>query len=402
MNMLKKLGLGLALLLLLAVLALRTVLPGRIEAGTNTVAEHPPYPVSAANGELHRGLTILDWHTDTLLWERDFLQRSDRGHVDLPRLQEGNVAVTVFTAPTRAPAGQNIDANDADTADMLTGLVIVQGWPVRTWGSLLQRALHQADRLRGFVAAAPQQLRWINNAADLRHLLQERELARAAGKAAPVGVLMGTEGSHALEGQVDNVDLLFAAGFRMMSLQHFFDNRLGGSLHGREKPGLSALGRAVVQRIHEREIILDVAHSSPAVVRDVLAMSERPLVVSHTGVHGVCASARNFSDELMREIAGAGGLIAIGYWEAAVCDITPQGVAAAIAYAVNLVGEDHVALGSDFDGGTHTAFDTSELAALTQALVDAGLSDTVIAKVMGENSVAFLLRWLPPGRAAGA
>ena len=342
-------------------------------------------------------MTVLDWHTDSMMWERNFLQRSERGHVDLPRLQEGNLAVTVLTAPTKAPAGQNYNSNSADAGDMLTALVIAQGWPVRSWDSLLQRALYQGQRLQDFVAGAPGQLRWLNTAAELRQLLVDRNGARLAGDQPPVGVIMGTEGSHALEGNVDNVDVLFDAGFRMMSLQHFFDNRLGGSLHGAEKSGLTPFGRAVVQRIQEREIILDVAHSSAAVVRDVLAISERPLVVSHTGIYGNCASPRNFPDALMRDITAAGGLIAIGYWEAAVCDISPAGVAAAISYAVELLGEDHVALGSDYDGGTRVAFDTSELAVLTQALLEAGLPESVIRKVMGENSIQFLLRWLPAG-----
>jgi membrane dipeptidase len=381
--------------LVAVVLAAQAILPAVIEGRANTVVSHAPYAVTAAARDLHQGLTVLDWHTDSMMWERDFLQRSERGHVDLPRLQEGNVAVSVFTTPTKAPAGQNIDSNSAQASDMLTALVIAQGWPPRTWDSLLQRALYQAQRLQGFVDAAQGQLRWLNSAAQLRQFLTDRNTAVAAGSQPPIGVMMGTEGSHALEGQVDNVDLLFDAGFRMMSLQHFFDNTLGGSLHGAEKSGLTPFGLEVVQRIHEREIILDVSHSSPAVVRDVLAVSKRPLVVSHTGIYGRCASARNFTDQLMREIADAGGLIAIGYWKAAVCDITPAGVAAAITYAVDLVGEDHVALGSDFDGGTQTAFDTAELAVITQALLDAGLSRTVIRKVMGENSVQFLLRWLP-------
>ena len=135
---------------------------------------------------------------------------------------------------------------------------------------------------------------------------------------------------------------------------------------------------------------------------EVCAITEHDRVVDPTlafsvllAIYGRCASARNFTDQLMQEIADAGGLVAIGYWKAAVCDITPAGVAAAITYAVDLVGEDHVALGSDFDGGTQTAFDTAELAVITQALLDAGLSTTVIRKVMGENSVQFLLRWLP-------
>jgi microsomal dipeptidase-like Zn-dependent dipeptidase len=88
-------------------------------------------------------------------------------------------------------------------------------------------------------------------------------------------------------------------------------------------------------------------------------------------------------------------LIAIGYWDGAVCDISPDSVVKSIRYAIDLVGEDHVALGSDFDGSTTTTFDTSELAVLTQKMMDAGFSENEITKVMGGNSVRFLLAHLP-------
>ena len=98
-------------------------------------------------------------------------------------------------------------------------------------------------------------------------------------------------------------------------------------------------------------------------------------------------------------VVTAGGLIGIGYWDGAVCDISPASVAASIVYAVNLVGEDHVALGSDYDGATQVAFDTSQLVVLTDALLEAGLSEDTIAKVMGGNLVAFLRANLPPDNA---
>ncbi|XZQ28728.1 membrane dipeptidase [Rhodobacter capsulatus] len=97
----------------------------------------------------------------------------------------------------------------------------------------------------------------------------------------------------------------------------------------------------------------------------------------------------------MREIAAKGGLIGIGAWAEVTCDATPAGVARSIVAAVRLVGEDHVALGSDFDGAVETEFDSSELAALTQALLDAGLSESVIAKVMGGNMIRYLRETLP-------
>ena len=181
----------------------------------------------------------------------------------------------------------------------------------------------------------------------------------------------------------------------MVGLQHFFDNRLGGSLHGVSGEGLTDFGRAVVRRAQSRGMIVDVAHSSPAVVDDVLAIATRPIVVSHTGLYGVCPSARNIADAQMKRIAEAGGLVGVGYWDGAVCDATPRGVVRAIRFAIDLLGEDHVALGSDYDGSISATFDTSELAVLTQEMLDQGFSDAEIAKVMGENSRRFLLAELP-------
>ena len=97
----------------------------------------------------------------------------------------------------------------------------------------------------------------------------------------------------------------------------------------------------------------------------------------------------------MQRIAAQGGLICIGYWKGAVCDISPASIVKSLRYAIALVGEDHVALGSDFAGMTTTAFDTSELAVLTQEMVNSGFSDTAIDKVMGGNSVRFLSSYLP-------
>ncbi len=106
---------------------------------------------------------------------------------------------------------------------------------------------------------------------------------------------------------------------------------------------------------------------------------------------------RTLEDAQMRRIADGGGLIGIGYWEGAVCDTSPAGVVAAIRYAVDLVGANHVALGSDYDGATRVRFDTSELAVLTGAMIEAGFSDEEIRKVMGGTAVEFFLARLPQG-----
>ncbi|MCK0096153.1 membrane dipeptidase [Yoonia sp. F2084L] len=381
---------ALLLLIVVAVIAFLIFAPGYVENERNAVTPHDPYPISAQAQALHNQLIIGDWHADTLLWKRSLLDRADRGHVDLPRLIEGNVAIQMFTAVTKSPAGQNIHSNSADAFDNITPLVIGQLWPPRTWNSLLERALYQAERLHRYADASDGQLRVIKTRADLDALLADP----AAGQTV-VGGLLGIEGAHPLEGDIANLDRIEAAGHRMIALQHFFDNALGGSLHGEGNHGLTDFGRSVVTEVEKRGLILDLAHSSPQVARDVLAITNMPIVVSHTGIHGVCPVKRNFTDDLMQEIAARGGVIAIGYWTTAICDNTPASVAATIKAAIALLGEDHVSLGSDFDGSVTTGFDVSELSALTQALLDADISEAQIRKVMGENMVRVLRERLP-------
>ncbi len=384
----RTLGKWLGRLLLLAIVAVAGFLilaPGYVESGRNGVAEHAPYPVSPAAQALHGDMTIGDWHADTLLWKRDPLKKASRGQVDLPRLIEGNVAIQVFAAVTKSPAGQNYEANSADALDNITLLAVGQMWPVNTWSSLFERAIYQSHRLHAAEDASDGQLRVLRSRADIDALLADR----AAGQTV-VGGILGIEGAHPLEGKIENLQKLQDAGYRLIALQHFFDNELGGSLHGAGNQGLTDFGREVVQAVVDRNLILDIAHSSPQVARDVLAMTDIPIVVSHTGVHSNCPVKRNYEDDLMRAIAASGGVIGIGYWADVTCDDSPDGVAKTIKAAIDLVGEDHVSLGSDFDGSVSTAFDTSELAALTQALMDAGLSEPQIRKVMGDNMLRVL------------
>jgi len=378
---------------ILAATALALALaPGAIERRLQGVLPHDLHRIEPAAGRLHDGLVVADWHADSLLWGRDLLEQSDRGHVDVPRLQAGNVAIQVFTVVTKSPRGQNYASNAADS-DNITPLVVLQLWPPRTWTSVRERALYQAERLRDAAERASGRLALVRSADDLRRLLAARPL-RPAGER-PVAAVLGLEGAHALEGSLEAVDALYAAGFRVVALHHFFDNELGGSLHGQSGEGLTEFGRAVVRRLEELRMIVDLAHSSPAVVDDVLAMATRPVVVSHTGMRSACDSPRNLDDARMRRIAEAGGLVGIGYWEGAVCDASPDGVVRSIRRAIDLLGASHVALGSDFDGTTWTAFDTSELAVLTDAMLRQGFSEREIRAVMGGSSARFLLQHLP-------
>ena len=369
--------------------AIFTLGPGLLENAQNQVAGDKGAAPSGDALALHASLDIADLHADTLLWYRSLLERSDRGQVDLPRMIDGNVAVQMLTTVTKSPSGQNYDSNSADAGDTITLLAMVQRWPLATRDSLFARATYQAERLHTF-AAESDDLEVVTSQEELKQVLKARE-----GGSKVVAGLLGTEGSHALDGDLANIQRLYDAGFRMMSLQHFFDNKLGGSLHGESNAGLTDFGRQAVLEMDALGIMIDVSHSSPQVVDDVLNLIEGPLIVSHTGFKGHCNRKRNISDALIARIADRGGLIGVGFWSEAVCGDDVTAIADAIAYGIDTFGVGAVALGSDWDGAVTTPIDAGDLAYLTSALIERGLTPEEIRAVMGGNTIRYLLEHLP-------
>ena len=386
----RKAGIAIGVLLLTGLVAFFVIGPGWIERDLNRIDGEPLIEVSQEARDLHARLQIVDLHSDTLLWKRDMLDRADRGHVDLPRLKDGNVALQVFSSVTKSPRGQNYDSNTGET-DNITPLVIGQLQPVRTWGSLLERSLWHATKLDRAVEEERDTLFQIHGREDIERLIRSRDMGRPS-----VGAMLSIEGLHNLEGDPGNLDTLHAAGFRMAGLTHFFDNDLAGSMHGTEKGGLTDKGRAVVRRMEELGMVVDIAHCSPACVADILSMARRPVVSSHGGVQATCEVNRNLSDEQIRGVAATGGIIGVGYWPGAVCDTSPRSVAKAMRHIRDLVGIGHVALGSDFDGSVTTRFDTSQLVQVTQALMDEGFTEEEIRAAMGGNALRVLTAGIEP------
>lgn len=370
-------------------------LPGYVEGSMNRIDGKPLPAIRPEVAALHATLTIVDLHSDTLMWRRDVIDPAKRGHMDLPRLHDGNVALQIFSSVTKTPKNQNYDANSAD-GDNITLLTVAQLQPVRTWTSLLERSLWHAAKRDRAVAAADGKLVAVDDGAALAALLTARQ-----GQARPVGAMLSIEGLHNLEGNIANLDKLYAAGFRMAGLTHFFDNDLAGSMHGEVKGGLTPFGRKVMARMEAIGMIVDIAHLSPTGVAEVLATARRPVVSSHGGVQATCRVNRNLDDEQIKGVAATGGLIAIGYWDGAVCDTAPASIARAMKHVRDLVGIGHVALGSDYDGAVTVRFDTAGLAQVTQALLDAGFSEAEVRAVMGENAVRVIGAGVVPMAKAG-
>ncbi len=365
--------------------------PRLVDERENKVLVRPPYRrlVSQRAKELHDQLTIADLHADSLLWGRDLLRRAWYGHVDIPRLANGNIALQVFSLPTKTPHGLNIESND-DKSDDIFWLALLERWPPRTWKSLTARAVYQAERLHSFAIASRGSFALIESSDQLNWYLEQRKSNRrlTAG-------MLSIEGAHALDGKLENLDVLYSAGYRMMSPSHFFDTDIGGSSAGVGKIGLTEKGREWVRQMEARRMIIDLAHASPQTIDDVLAMATRPVVVSHTGVRGTCNNNRNLTDDQIQAVAAKGGLIGIGYWDTATCGTDARAIVRAMRYVSDRVGVDHVALGSDFDGAVTEPFDTTGVIEITAAMLDAGYSDEEIRKVMGENAMKFLRENLP-------
>jgi microsomal dipeptidase-like Zn-dependent dipeptidase len=151
----------------------------------------------------------------------------------------------------------------------------------------------------------------------------------------------------------------------------------------------------MIRRMEARGMLVDLAHASSRTIDDVLSVATRPVVVSHTGLRGVCDNRRNLSDEHVRRIAATGGVVAVGFWEAATCGTDARSVARSVRYAASLVGVEHVALGSDFDGAVTEPFDATGVVEITDALLEEGFSDEEVAQVMGGNVLRLLSETLP-------
>ena len=365
-------------------------LPGYVEGSMNQIDGQPLIAVSDEAKALHKTLEIVDLHSDTLMWDRDLNDKASRGHMDLPRLQDGNVALQLFSSVTKTPKGQNYDGN-SDKTDNITLLTIAQLQPVKTWNSLVERSLYHAQKRNAQVVASNGALKAIDTASQVENLIVGRQKDARA-----IGAMLTIEGLHNLEGKASNLDRLYNAGFRMAGLTHFFDNELAGSMHGMEKGGLTPFGRDIVRRMEAKGMIVDIAHLSHKSVADVFAMATRPVVSSHGGVQATCKVNRNLTDDEVRGVAKTGGVVGIGYWEGAICATSPRAAAKAMKHVRDLVGIQYVALGSDYDGATTVRFDTSQLVQVTQALLDEGFTAEEIRAVMGGNALRVIRAGLVP------
>jgi membrane dipeptidase len=332
---------------------------------------------------------IADLHCDELLWDRNLLKKINYGHVDVPRMQQANMAFQVFTIVSKVPAGINIEQNDGNS-DQIALLSFAQLRPVSNWFSIKERALNQCRTLHEFANESDGRLRVITSKTDLQKFISDR----AKNKSLTSGML-GLEGAQPLEGDLANLDEFYKAGVRYIGLAHFYDNEWAGSAHGMQKGGLTEIGKKLIKKMDSLHILIDLAHSSQQTINDVFALHDGPVLVSHTGIKGVCNNQRNLTDEHLMEIVKRNGLVGIGLWETAVCGKDAAATAKSIRYVADKIGVDKVALGSDWDGAIEAHFDVTGLPLLVSSLAKENFTKSEIEKILGGNVRDFFLRNLP-------
>ena len=332
----------------------------------------PPADTASLVEALHRRVAVADGHADSLMWNRDLSQPSESGHVDFPRLREGGVKIQCFTIVTRG----------LPVIDGFTPFMLKNRWPAEARRSEWTRCTWQIDRLEHFCEADGHAAITGSQAQLEQNLLENR-----------ISAVIGVEGGHAVEGQVDRVKTLHARGVRFMSLTHLANNELGGTstaLMG-NKP-ITPLGREVLDAMAECGMALDLAHASNAMLPELLAHPKARVFSSHTGVQGVTPMWRNLADPVLKAVADKGGVAAIIFAPQYVGGRAFDDVCKHIEHAVSVMGEDGVALGSDFDGMIPLPKgmrDVRDLPKLTEALVRRELPVRVIEKVLGENFRSF-------------
>ncbi len=318
---------------------------------------------------LHRTACIADGHADSLMWNRDLTVQSEEGHVDFPRLQQAGVKIQCFTVVTRG----------IPFVDGFGLFVRKRNWPPHAQRGEWARCTWQLDRMADFCRRSAGKASIAASGAQL-----EANLANGA-----LSAVVGVEGGHAIEGKVERVAELHQRGVRFIGLTHLANNELGGSsfpLMG-NRP-LSPLGREVLDTMAEIGMALDIAHASRSTLAEMLAHPKARPFCSHGGVVGAKRSWRNLDDDALKAIAEKGGVVGIIFAPVFLGGKTFEDLVRHLEHAVNVMGEEGVGLGSDFDGMIALPKgmkDVRDLPKLTEALIKRRHPIARIEKLLGGN-----------------
>lgn len=336
-------------------------------------------------------IPIFDGHNDVLLrLENDpqsFFQRQENGHVDLPRARQGGLGGGFCAVFTRFPPREE---GRTDRDPMPTDFP-----PTPDWEYAQRRTLAAIARLFRLERDSEGQLRVIRNAAEIEECLQTGVFA----------ALLHIEGAESIDPELNALEVFHAAGLRSLGPVWSRPNAFGEGVpfnFGRTPdtgPGLTDLGKALVRACNQLGILVDLSHLNDQGFWDVAAISNRPLVATHSNAWSLAPATRNLTDRQLDAIRDSDGMVGVNF---AVAFLREDGAPEAdtplseivrhVDFLVERIGIERVGFGSDFDGAMIPAAlgDAGGLPHLLDALRQAGYDDAALRRLAHENWVRVL------------
>ena len=357
-----------------------------VDRVVNRTALPGPLPSSTDARDLISRTPVVDLLVGSALF-RDSFVGGGAGHVDLPRARRAGVRVIGLTVATAWP-----DVRGSLSRWHFKSL----GLPRQSVGSHMAIAEWLIGRIDHWSTASNGRLMIVRSKADLEVCLANR---------GPLGIILGVQGGHVIEGSLANIGRLRDLGIRMYAPGHVMDNELVGSSTGRRRGGLTTLGREAIAELESQAVIVDLAHMSIAGVEQILPVLKRPFTLSHVGLTEVAgrrsrlrrysAATRNVPASLAGDVAAAGGLVGVVMATELLGGSTLGDAVATIRRALEVCGEERVGIGSDMDGALRMLIDVEGYPALASTLLESGIPVASVEGVMGHNTVSFLRRALP-------
>ena len=361
---------------------------------------------------IHQRALVVDGHND-LPWalrkgaessfsKVDISQRKSQFHTDIPRLRQGGVGAQFWSAYVPASTAKN--------------------------GTAVRMTMEQIDLIHRMVKRYPETFAFAPTADSARRLHSEGKIA----------CMIGVEGGHSIDGSLGVLRLYYQLGVRYMTLTH--SDHLAWAASATDEPtakGLSAFGKEVVHEMNRLGMLVDISHVSEQTMMDALAVSQAPIIASHSSAFGVAAHPRNVPDAVLRKVADNGGVVMVNFFSGFVVPETAaayierseverrlrreypdeqeyqaarakwrqlmrderarkggfkrgdvQGVVDHIDHIVQVAGIDHVGLGADYDGVSLLPKQLDDVASyplITQELLNRGYVEEGIHKILGRN-----------------
>ena len=323
--------------------------------------------------KLHRESLVIDSHNDTAV------TLISHGDFDLEGRPQNDRAGFVAHLRKRLPAEAR--------PPQLTLPLLRQGGidlaffavdNTSAWGNHLLYVMDAHGYLIREIDERQAEIRVVRNCAEI-------DANRAEGR---IGALLTVENSEALEGSLHVLEALYELGIRSLTLTHSARTLAGDGCEVEGGGGLTAFGRQVVGRMEELGMLVDVSHLNDRGFADLLDVAGKPVIASHSCCRALCGNLRNLTDEQLRLLGEAGGVVGITYVPWFIDTEKPPTLARLVdhvLHALEVAGEDAVGLGSDFDGGGDLLADASQVPSITEELLRRGVGEAVVVKVLGGN-----------------